>query len=107
MGTFDALDDPRYAFELLRRIDANDEIDAAEGKFSFGHVNGIVALGGEVEARMIGVEQSNSSIVFDDKLVLKVFRKLEPGINPELEMLQFLTGPAAREVFVQRGFKVE
>ncbi len=39
----------------------------------------------------IGVEQSNSSLVFDDRLVLKVFRKLEPGINPELEMLRFLT----------------
>ena len=41
--------------------------------------------------RPIGVEQSNSSIVFDDRLVLKVFRKLEPGINPELELLRFLT----------------
>ncbi len=39
----------------------------------------------------MGVEQSNSSLVFDDQLVLKVFRKLEPGINPELEMLRFLT----------------
>ena len=29
--------------------------------------------------------------MFDDRLVLKVFRKLEPGINPELEMLRFLT----------------
>jgi maltokinase len=29
--------------------------------------------------------------VFNDHLVLKVFRKLEPGINPELEMLRFLT----------------
>jgi maltokinase len=39
----------------------------------------------------MGVEQSNSSIVFDDRLVLKVFRKLEPGVNPELEILRFLT----------------
>jgi maltokinase len=39
----------------------------------------------------MGVEQSNSSIVIDDQLVLKVFRKLEPGINPELELLRFLT----------------
>jgi maltokinase len=29
--------------------------------------------------------------VFDDRVVLKVFRKLEPGVNPELEMLRFLT----------------
>ena len=41
--------------------------------------------------RPIGVEQSNSSIVFGDETVLKVFRRLEPGINPELEVLQFLT----------------
>ncbi len=41
--------------------------------------------------RPMGVEQSNSSIVFGDETVLKVFRRLEPGINPELEVLQFLT----------------
>jgi trehalose synthase-fused probable maltokinase len=29
--------------------------------------------------------------VFDEQTVLKVFRKLEPGVNPELEMLRFLT----------------
>jgi predicted trehalose synthase len=47
---------------------------------------------GEAPAvRSIGVEQSNSSIVFDDRLILKVFRRLEPGDNPELEMLRFLT----------------
>jgi trehalose synthase-fused probable maltokinase len=39
----------------------------------------------------MGVEQSNSSIVFGEDTVLKVFRRLEPGINPELEVLQFLT----------------
>jgi maltokinase len=37
------------------------------------------------------VEQSNTSLVLDERLVLKVFRRLEPGDNPELEMLRFLT----------------
>jgi trehalose synthase-fused probable maltokinase len=38
----------------------------------------------------MGAEQSNSSIVFDERSVLKVFRKVEAGDNPELEMLRFL-----------------
>ncbi len=43
-------------------------------------------------SRLIGVEQSNTSIVFDERLVMKVFRRVWPGINPELEMLRFLAG---------------
>jgi maltose alpha-D-glucosyltransferase/alpha-amylase len=35
-------------------------------------------------------EQSNSSVIFEDKLMLKLFRRLEPGPNPELEMGRFL-----------------
>jgi maltokinase len=41
--------------------------------------------------RAVGAEQSNSSIVFDEQQVLKVFRRVEPGVNPELEMLRFLS----------------
>ena len=41
-------------------------------------------------ARVMGVEQSNTSTVFDERLALKVFRRIEPGTNPELEMLRFL-----------------
>ena len=48
-------------------------------------------VGEHAAVRAMGVEQSNSSLVIDDRIVLKVFRKLEPGINPELEVLRFLT----------------
>jgi maltokinase len=88
---FDALTDPRQALQLLSRIDSDIELEAAEGRFSFHHVEGSAAIRRDSAVRAMGVEQSNSSVVFDDKLVLKVFRKLEPGINPELEMLRFLT----------------
>ncbi len=90
---YDALAEPTQALELLRRIETTDEIPTADGQFSFHRVEGAEPqLSADTTVRLIGVEQSNSSIVFDDSIVLKVFRKLEPGINPELEMLRFLTG---------------
>jgi trehalose synthase-fused probable maltokinase len=67
-------------------------LQGAEGIVEFRPIEGFAGLGRElIEARAVGAEQSNSSIVFDDELILKVFRRLEPGINPELEMLRFLT----------------
>ncbi|HEY8179898.1 MAG TPA: phosphotransferase [Candidatus Limnocylindria bacterium] len=52
--------------------------------------------GGRAEAkdlteRALGVEQSNSSVRLGDRLMLKVYRLLEPGINPEVEVLELLT----------------
>jgi maltokinase len=90
-SAFDALSDPDLARELLRRIASEERLEAEEGSFSFHHVAGGEPIDVDAPARAVGVEQSNSSIVFGDQIVLKVFRKLEPGINPELEVLQFLT----------------
>jgi maltokinase len=63
-----------------------------EGILEFRAVEGFASLGTELtSARLITSEQSNTSIVFDDELILKVFRRMEPGVNPELELLRFLT----------------
>ena len=37
------------------------------------------------------LEQSNSSLIFGNKYFFKLYRKLFREINPEVEMLQFLT----------------
>jgi maltokinase len=91
LSIHDALGDHDHARVLMERIDADASIDTPQGRFSFHRVNGAGALSGRGSPRAIGVEQSNTSVVFADRLVLKVFRRLEPGINPELEMLRFLT----------------
>jgi maltose alpha-D-glucosyltransferase/alpha-amylase len=36
-------------------------------------------------------EQSNSSVIYGDKFILKLFRRLNLGLNPDLEMTRFLT----------------
>jgi maltokinase len=54
--------------------------------------------------RLMGAEQSNSSIVIDEAAVLKVFRRLEAGDNPELEMVRFLTAQGFENVPALRGW---
>jgi maltose alpha-D-glucosyltransferase/alpha-amylase len=45
--------------------------------------------------KLLSAEQSNSSIRFGSAFILKLFRKTEPGPNPDLEVGAFLTGRAA------------
>ena len=46
---------------------------------------------GTLPAIPIGSEQSNSSVIFGDRIILKLYRALEHGINPDLEIGRFLT----------------
>ncbi len=87
----DAVADPDLVRDLLRLMDSESTLEGEAGYFRFARVTETGPLTAEAPVRPIGVEQSNSSIVFGEATVLKVFRKLEPGINPELELLHFLT----------------
>lgn len=47
-------------------------------------------------ARLMGAEQSNSSIVFDERIILKVFRRIQRGRNPEVEITEALAAQGFR-----------
>jgi len=86
---YDALKDPAHGRAVLEMMRADREIESAGGVARFVAADGIPAAARDVRA--MGAEQSNTSLVFDEASVLKVYRRLEPGINPELELLRFLS----------------
>ncbi|MGH2977475.1 MAG: maltokinase N-terminal cap-like domain-containing protein, partial [Gaiellaceae bacterium] len=88
----DGLAEDPVARELVHLLrSGRAQATTGEGTIEFHAVEGFAGLGTELtSSRVIGSEQSNSSVVFDEELILKVYRRLEPGVNPELEMLRFL-----------------
>jgi trehalose synthase-fused probable maltokinase len=97
---FDALaEDPSLTRELVSAMRAGLTVQGEQGAAEFRPAEDFSALGRELgAARLVSSEQSNSSVVFDDALILKVFRHLEPGINPELEVLRFLSEQGFRNI---------
>ncbi len=43
------------------------------------------------EIRRFSAEQSNSSLAVGDSMVVKIIRRLAPGVHPEVEMTRYLT----------------
>jgi len=92
LTVYDGLADPAFGRELLHRMRSDSEVTVEEGVLGFHWApSASSGLGGTIDVRPVGVEQSNSSIVFSDELILKAFRRVEPGENPELELLRFLS----------------
>ena len=48
----------------------------------------------ELSERALGADQSNSSAVLGESVLVKAYRRLEAGLNPELELVAFLTEEA-------------
>jgi maltokinase len=82
---YDAVIDPDLAVDILARVAPSEQV---------------------TRMRALGVEQSNTSIVYDERVILKLFRRLHEGPNPDVELTEALTrvgfGPVAREMGVFR-----
>ncbi len=52
-------------------------------------------VSGSLPVKVMDGQQSNTSVVFGDKYILKVYRKPEAGMNPDLELSRFLTEQAS------------
>jgi maltokinase len=88
---YDALSDPGQSLALLDLMRRDARLESEHAVSEFHWVEGAHDPGSGAGVRPMGAEQSNSSVVFGDALTLKIYRRVEAGINPELELLRFLT----------------
>jgi maltose alpha-D-glucosyltransferase/alpha-amylase len=91
----DALGPPGFAESLLAAIARRRRSTGTTGTLVGSTTRAFIRLRGpetvKLETALSAAEQSNNSVVFGERLMLKVFRRLEEGVNPELEVGRFLT----------------
>ncbi len=92
----DAVLDSSFTLLLYDLLERQERLPGGAGEtLAFQHtpVLGEVARAHDPRAniRVVSSEQSNSSIIYGEAFILKLFRRLEEGPNPDLEVLRFLT----------------
>ncbi len=94
----EALDNPEFRNQLLSAFEKNAKYQGGSGELSFTRTSAFptVVRTQELESSVSRAEQSNTSIIFSDQFILKLFRRIEPGVNPDVEIGAFLT---------EQGFK--
>jgi trehalose synthase-fused probable maltokinase len=100
----DAMEDVGRLSVFGRALARGETIKGERGAFRFGGPGlDPLAPPGHGSVRALGADQSNSSIVLDDTVILKLIRRVEEGDNPELELNRFLTNEGFEYIPAQVG----
>jgi maltose alpha-D-glucosyltransferase/alpha-amylase len=90
----DGSHDERFISDLISAIRNGGELSVPDGKVAFSATDAFRALDLSGETRGVGVEQSNVSVIVGDAAMLKVYKRLNTGEQPEIEVARFLTEEA-------------
>ena len=72
-------------------VDGDAAGDAGGGEIVFAATDRLAGIPDAGAARLLAGEQSNASIAFGDALILKLYRRLREGVQPDIEVARFLT----------------
>jgi len=93
---YDALVEPGFRDALLKAMARRRYFRGEKGELVTSHIRTVFRkIHGPVqealESALLTGEQTNTSVVYGDRFKLKLFRRLEEGVSPELEIGRFLT----------------
>ncbi|MBZ9598194.1 maltokinase N-terminal cap-like domain-containing protein [Streptomyces yangpuensis] len=92
-AVYEALGDPRLAAMLLERLRSPGVL----GPLRFDRDPATPVPAG-LTPRPLSGEQTNSSLIYGDSFILKVFRRVGPGVNPDLELPRALAAAGCTRV---------
>jgi maltose alpha-D-glucosyltransferase/alpha-amylase len=91
----DAMQDPRFVHAIVAAIAAGRTVESEAGRLRFEPTAAFAAIAGQdyatLPARVLGADSSNTSVALGERLLFKALRRLQPGINPEVEIGAYLT----------------
>jgi maltose alpha-D-glucosyltransferase / alpha-amylase len=97
----DAMESEEFRVALLSMIRNRRRISVPNGELIGARGEAFEQFGGDdpeaFKARVLSADQSNSSIMYGDQFFLKLYRKIEDGVNPDAELTRFLTERAKFE----------
>ncbi len=92
---YDAFANEQFGQALVKMIGRDARIPLGSGWLRFTATRAFADLAGDhpesLPIRRLALDSSNTTLNVGDRMLLKGYRRLRPGINPELEMGRFLT----------------
>jgi maltose alpha-D-glucosyltransferase / alpha-amylase len=94
---YEPLTDAKFHAALLDTIAKRRTLKTDRGAMTGAPARAFRSLRGtgELQPQVLKTEQSNTAMLFGDRLFMKLFRRLEPGVNTDLEMTTFLNDETA------------
>jgi maltose alpha-D-glucosyltransferase/alpha-amylase len=97
LAVYDCLQSDTFCQKLLQTVADQSRLPMLSGELWAERTPSyqkLAAAGKPSGIKRISSEQSNSSIIYGEQFILKLYRKLQPGTNPDHDVVRFLTEQA-------------